>query len=76
MDNSRMLDVVKEINGVMKKHGIEERICTLDRLDRECLIYICSDCEHAGKNETLKSFGNPYNGFLFFYNAVNVQKQK
>lgn len=66
MDNSRMLDAVKDINGVMKKYVIGKRIRTLDRLDRECLIYICSDCEHAGENETLKSFGNPYDGFSFF----------
>lgn len=27
-------------------------------LDREGLIYTCSDCEYTGESETLKSFGN------------------
>lgn len=37
-------------------------------LDREGLIYICSDCEYTGESETLKSFGNRSNGFI--YNAA------
>lgn len=66
-DNFRMLDVIKEINGVMRQ-GVSGRgrdIQTLDRIDRECLIYICSDCEHNGKNETLKFLDNQQNGFIY-----------